>query len=993
MKLKPQPKTAFSGFNPPEDALQNLLDSTPFAMFSVDRNYRYTAFNRAHARMMNLIYGAGIEPGCSLLDYMTVAEDRQKAKQNLDRALAGEAFTDSAYSGEESLSRLFFDVHHMPVRDDQGAVIGASVYSEDVTGLKRAAEDLKNSEDLFRASFMFASIGVTLVSPNDKFLRANPAFCDMLGYSETELSGMTIEDLTFEEDKPASLSFMKNACAGLVNNAHYEKRYIRKDGSFFWADVSSTAFRNDAGELQYLIMHVEDITRAKKVQAELLEHQTRLDELVQQRTRQLSDSETLYRSLFDTISSVIVIFNPDTGRILDANPAACVLFERSYAELINSDMMDMVKMQPSDVQTHAGKILSGEKIFLEAGLRRADGEMRFLGAYPGLIQFKHGPAVLAVLHDITEAKRAEQALQENEALFRASFENATVGVSLVGPDGRFLHVNHKLCDILGYTPEELANMTFNDVTYPEDQDNGSLFGNPDVTGEKDGLRAEKRCVHKDGHMLWVIISFAAVRNPAGELQYFVTHTQDITDHKQLEDKLRQQSRAVESSPASIVITNINGNIEYVNPQFTIQTGYTIKEVAGKNPRILKSGLMPESLYENLWNTILAGNIWRGELQNKKKNCELYWERVSISAIRNAEGTIINFVAVKEDISEHKKKEELIVEGRAKLQAALASMSDAVFISDTRGNFIHYNDAFATFHRFKNKEECARTFDEYPQFLEVYSLSGELVPAENWAVPRALRGETGTGVEFRLLRKDSGETWVGSYNYAPICDKEGLIVGSVVTGRDISKSKASEAKIKDYVKQLENAMQGTLQAVANVVEAHDPYTAGHERRVGIISADIAREMGWSEEKCNTLNLIGLVHDIGKMSIPAEILSKPGRLSAIEFQLVKTHAEEGYEILKDVEFPLPIAEIIREHHERMDGSGYPHGLKGEEALIESRILAVADVLEAIASHRPYRPSLGIDAAISEIESQRGSLFDPEVVDAMLRLFREKAYQLPD
>ena len=196
-----------------------------------------------------------------------------------------------------------------------------------------------------------------------------------------------------------------------------------------------------------------------------------------------------------------------------------------------------------------------------------------------------------------------------------------------------------------------------------------------------------------------------------------------------------------------------------------------------------------------------------------------------------------------------------------------------------------------------------------------------------------------------------------------------------------------------MKQLENAMHGTLQAVANVVEAHDPYTAGHERRVGIISADIAREMGWSEEKCNTLNLIGLVHDIGKMSIPAEILSKPGRLSAIEFQLVKTHAEEGYEILKDVEFPLPIAEIIREHHERMDGSGYPHGLKGEEALIESRILAVADVLEAIASHRPYRPSLGIDAAISEIESQRGSLFDPEVVDAMLRLFREKAYQLPD
>ena len=210
---------------------------------------------------------------------------------------------------------------------------------------------------------------------------------------------------------------------------------------------------------------------------------------------------------------------------------------------------------------------------------------------------------------------------------------------------------------------------------------------------------------------------------------------------------------------------------------------------------------------------------------------------------------------------------------------------------------------------------------------------------------------------------------------------------------ITAQKDGEQKILSYVKQLESAMQGTLQAVAKVVEVHDPYTAGHELRVGQISADIAREMGWSEEKCNTLRLIGLVHDIGKMSIPSEILSKPSQLSAIEFELIKTHAEQGYQILKNVEFPLPIAEIIREHHERMDGSGYPQGLKGENTLPESRILAVADVLEAMASDRPYRASLGIEAAISEIETHRGSLFDPDVTDAMLRLIREKGYHLPE
>ena len=211
-------------------------------------------------------------------------------------------------------------------------------------------------------------------------------------------------------------------------------------------------------------------------------------------------------------------------------------------------------------------------------------------------------------------------------------------------------------------------------------------------------------------------------------------------------------------------------------------------------------------------------------------------------------------------------------------------------------------------------------------------------------------------------------------------------------QDITAQKDAEQKILSYVKQLEGAMKSTLQAVAKVVEARDPYTAGHERRVGQIAEDIAREMGGSDETCQTMQLVGLVHDIGKISIPSAILAKPGELSATEFELIKTHAENGYQILHDIELPLPIAQIIREHHERMDGSGYPQGLKGENTLPESRILAVADVLEAMASQRPYRPTKGLEKAIHEIESNRGSLFDPDVVDAMLRLFREKGYQLP-
>jgi PAS domain S-box-containing protein/putative nucleotidyltransferase with HDIG domain len=621
-------------------------------------------------------------------------------------------------------------------------------------------------------------------------------------------------------------------------------------------------------------------------------------------------------------------------------------------------------------------LLSGCTVRIEAGIKDSENACR------------------VILFDITEQKRIETDIIESKTRLSHALKAAYAGVWEWNLETDENIWSDEVWSLYGLRRggEKPSFRLWADSVHPDDREK-TIQAVTVAADKAQELDVEYRVCFPDGSIHWIMARGQPLFNENGQASRYIGTVIDITERKLAEIALKKMSVAVEQSPTIVVMTDVQGNIEYVNPMFPVQTGYTFEEVSGKNPSILKSGLTPKSVYEDLWNTILAGNIWRGELQNKKKNGELYWERVLISAILDVEGTITNFVGIKEDITEHKKAEQLVADGRLKLEAALASMSDAVFISDTNGDFINYNEAFATFHKFTNKKGCPLTLDEYPKILEVYLLTGELVPLENWVVPRALRGETGTGVEFRLLRKDSGETWIGSYNYAPIRDKEGLSIGSVVTARDVSESKAAEQKIRDYVKQLEGAMKSTLQAVAKVVEAHDPYTAGHERRVGQIAADIAQEMGWSEEKCQTMLLVGLVHDIGKMSIPGEILTKPGKLSAIEFELVKTHAENGYEILHDVEFPLPIARIIREHHERMDGSGYPHGLKGENILPESRILAVADVLEAMASNRPYRASLGIDAAISEIETHCDSLFDPVMVNATLRLFREKGYNLPD
>jgi putative nucleotidyltransferase with HDIG domain len=186
--------------------------------------------------------------------------------------------------------------------------------------------------------------------------------------------------------------------------------------------------------------------------------------------------------------------------------------------------------------------------------------------------------------------------------------------------------------------------------------------------------------------------------------------------------------------------------------------------------------------------------------------------------------------------------------------------------------------------------------------------------------------------------------------------------------------------------LQRSLEQTIGAMADTVDARDPYTAGHQRRVGELAVAIAREMGLPEEKIHGIRLAAAVHDLGKIHVPAEILAKPGKLSDIEFMLIKTHPQAGYDILKDVEFPWPIADIVRQHHERLDGSGYPQGLKGEQILVESRIMAVADVVETMSSHRPYRPAIGIELALKEIERGRGSVYDPAVTDACLKLFRE-------
>lgn len=270
---------------------------------------------------------------------------------------------------------------------------------------------------------------------------------------------------------------------------------------------------------------------------------------------------------------------------------------------------------------------------------------------------------------------------------------------------------------------------------------------------------------------------------------------------------------------------------------------------------------------------------------------------------------------------------------------------------------------------------------------------DLVYPEDWPIVkenlrRRLEGEIESiNYSFRGRKKTGKPFDVEVFGSRTLYRGQPAVIGTLL---DITERKQAEKRLKRSLEKQQRIIREIIHAMASIVEIKDLYTAGHQRGVSKLATAIAKEMGLSEKQIEAIAMAGAIHDIGKICVPAEILAKPSRLTEMEFNIVKSHPEMSYEILKPIEFPYPLAAIVLQHHERMDGSGYPLGLCDEDILLEARILAVADVVEAMSSHRPYRPTLGINKALQEISKGRGILYDPDVVDACLRLFTKKKFK---
>ena len=588
--------------------------------------------------------------------------------------------------------------------------------------------------------------------------------------------------------------------------------------------------------------------------------------------------------------------------------------------------------------------------------------------------------------EATARERAEVRLSAAEERYRALFERSLDCVFLVDLEGNFLDANHAALELLGYRREEIPSVNFRHLLNPADLQRALARMKEVVGGAPSQELSEYALRRKDGTEIIAEVRTTLVYED-GRIGAVLGTARDVTQRKRAaaalqesENRFRQMADTIGEvfwmAPPDIT------SITYVSPGFEKVWGWTPAELYA-DPNLWKRAIHADdapSVVAGL-ERLAQGGSYDVEFRITRRDGNLRWINDRGYALRDDVGRVILTTGVASDITGRKHSEFELRESEQRFRAMIEqSVSGFYMIQD--GHFIYVNSRFAEIFGYAAPEDViGKTPSDLTAPKDRATVAGN--------IQRRLTGEVkDIGYSFTGLHKDGTEFDVGVHGSFAVHEGRPAIIGLL---QDISERKHAEEDSSRYIARLEQAMQSTINVVATIGELRDPYTHGHERRVGEIAAAIATEMGLPDNQVEGIRVAGYLHDVGKIAVPAEILAKPTKLTKAEFNLVKDHAQQSYEILKTVPFPWPVAEAAWEHHERFDGSGYPRGLKGEEILPEARILAVADTIEAMASHRPYRPGLGIDKALAEIEQNRGKLYFPEVADACLRLFREKGYRL--
>ena len=433
----------------------------------------------------------------------------------------------------------------------------------------------------------------------------------------------------------------------------------------------------------------------------------------------------------------------------------------------------------------------------------------------------------------------------------------------------------------------------------------------------------------------------------------------------------------------LALIDTAGTIVGINKAIVEISSYPEEELLGRPFETLKM-FPPKSavgMLSHLNQTLSDQGVSPFEAEAYSRSGEQLKLRIQLSPWRKM-GKVVGAVAVIKDITGHRPTEEASHDGSERFRNLLETTSDWVWELNEKSVYTYVNPRVRDILGYEPEEVLGKTLFDLMPLQEANRLIKVLSSAVASQKPFKF-------VQMAKSRKD-GRTVLLESSGIPFFDGNGVLRGYRGIHRDITERRQAEEQVQQTFRQLESTVESVIQAISLTVEMRDRYTAGHQERVKQLACAIAREMHLPSEKIQVIRVAGLLHDLGKIFIPSDILTKPGRLTDVEFALIKSHPQSAYDILKGIEFPWPIAKVVFQHHERLDGSGYPSALQGENIELEARIIAVADVVEAMTFHRAYRPALGLDAALKEINKCKAVLYDPTAAEACLDVFLDHGFK---
>ncbi len=749
----------------------------------------------------------------------------------------------------------------------------------------RLFEKIKQSEYRYRTLVETSIDAIVTFDSNGIITDWSRGAEDIFGYSKGERIGKTTDELVPEQIRKQMEEILEEVRIKGYKRA-WESQLFTKDKRLLDIELTFTYLGEELGFTTIL----RDVTSQK------------------QGEKALRESEEFLNSIIENMPDMIFVKDAQNLRYIRFNKAGEELLGYSKDELYGKSDYDFFPKKEAELFVQGDREALKKNQYIEIPEEKI--QTKSLGEriiHTKKIPIQDGSGnplyLLGISEDITEQKLASEALRESNERFSRAFEFAPIGMALVGIDGRYLQVNHALCEITGFTEKELLEKTYQEITDPENLEVDFNSIRRILDGEIKMYQTEQRFIHRMGHSIWVFVSVSLIHDQNGKPQYFLFQIHDINKRKHSEELLDALNKASVATATAltpeIIFTTVAEELAKLNlacmlfPIEDIKTGLFSSCFSYELPALKKSSKPGGTVQENFPLPIDAIDISKNVVQGKGS---IYIENTN---------EILNQIISKYTVQ-----------------------------------------VPASFKKFMHTPKVIIA----PLVVEEQVIGVFAVQSKN------------------LNREDTPAVTAFANQLA-----------------------AAWVKAKLTAK-LQQTMNGIIQTIALIVETRDPYTAGHQNRVGDLAAAIAAEMQLPVETIEGVRIAGIIHDLGKIAVPAEILSKPGKLNANEFNLVKLHPQVGFDMLKNIEFPWPLAQIVFQHHERMDGSGYPQGLKAEEILLGARIIAVADVVEAMSSHRPYRPSLGYEIAKDEIQKNKGILYDANAVDACLKVF-EKGYKLPD